>query len=132
PAEGADTKGAKRAGKLEMALAVLATHPGWSDRRIAAQVGCSGAYLSKQEKWRAARSAIKGVGQEDKHRAGQNRGTVMDQYADRSSGSPKLAPVLCASKGCGDLAGRDADGNLLMHQGEPRCPECWGELRQGG
>jgi hypothetical protein len=50
--------------KLAAALGMLAIHPEWSDRKIAAAVGCSGAYLSQQSKWRAARKAIRGVGQE--------------------------------------------------------------------
>jgi hypothetical protein len=117
------------AGKLEQALAKLAMHPEWSDRKIAQEVGCSGPYLSKQPKWRAARAAIKGVGQEDKHRAAKHHGHDMDQYPDDaedrySTGQSPVPKCLC-----GDQAETDATGKPLMHEGKPRCRECWDELR---
>jgi hypothetical protein len=122
----ADTKEAMPANKLEMALAVLFAHPEWSAAKIARKVGCTGAYLSKQPKWRAARDGIKGLGQEDKRRADRHRGHDMDQYQDDAE---QPAPVPQCE--CGDPAGADAAGKLLVHKGKPRCSQCWAELQEG-
>jgi hypothetical protein len=120
--------GRKRGGALDRALAVLRKHPDWPDSRIAEEAGCSGPYLSGQKIWKASRKAIKGQGQDGVRRSGKHRGTDMDQYGETTE-EPLPPAVLCA--GCGDPAGRDSDGNFLVHEGEPRCPECWAELRQG-
>ena len=123
-----------RKDKLSLALGVLAVHPQWSARRIAREVGCSGAYLSSCSKWRAAREAIKGIGQEGQHKAPWHRGHDMDEYAADAEGQPpagQAAGPVCASKGCGDPAGVDAAGKPLLHAGKPYRPECWAEMRQG-
>jgi hypothetical protein len=129
----ADGKGTAPTDKLSLALATLCKHPDWSAARIAKEVGCSGPYLSKQPKWRAAVQAIKGVGQENLRKADRHRGHDMDEYQadaeDRSSASAGAGPK-CAS--CGDPAGTDAAGKLLMHDGKPRCAECWTELHKDG
>jgi hypothetical protein len=53
----------------------------------------------------------------------------MDQYADSRVGQPGSAQVqICASKGCEDPADTDADGKPLVHEGKPRCRDCWAEL----
>jgi hypothetical protein len=73
---------AQRVDKLSLAIALLRKHPDWSDRKIASEVECSGAYLSQKKEWRAARKVIKGLGQESQHRDRRHRGHDMDQYAD--------------------------------------------------
>ena len=57
--------------KLSQALAILYKHPDWTSAKIAKAAGCSGPYLSQQPTWRAARKAIKGIGQEG-NRSGQS------------------------------------------------------------
>jgi hypothetical protein len=116
--------------KLSLALAILYKHPDWSAARIAEEVGCAPANLSKQPKWRAAVKAIKGIGQENLRQAHRHRGHDMDEYRD-DGGSQRqgrsAAVWLCS---CGDPAGMDPAGELLMHEGEPRCSECWAELHK--
>jgi hypothetical protein len=77
--------------KISLALAILRKHPEWSDRKVAETVGCTPSNLSQSKAWKAARKAIRGIGEEGirrggKHRArdnsNKNRGRDMDQYAD--------------------------------------------------
>jgi hypothetical protein len=66
--------------KIDQALAVLSSHPNWTNRQIAHQVGCSATYLSQSSKFSATREAIKAMGQEDLRRSRKNRGADMDAY----------------------------------------------------
>jgi hypothetical protein len=111
--------------KITAAIALLRQHPEWTDKAIAAEVGCSPANLSKSHLWRAARQGIKGQGQETHHRAKRHRGTEMDEYADNQE-QDAPPPVTCQS--CGDPAGADANGKTLTHKGKSCCLECWQEL----
>jgi hypothetical protein len=95
--------------KITLALAVLRRHPEWTDRIIAERVGCTPSNLSKSVMWRAARKALKFIGRE---------------RAEECELEPM---VLCAS--CEDPAGIDANGRTLRHDGEPRCLECYHELK---
>lgn len=76
--EGAGTK----ASKLATALALLSEHPDWTTKGVALAVGCHPKYLSGSRRYKAARKAIKGIGQEDAIRGAKWRGTNMDQYGD--------------------------------------------------
>jgi hypothetical protein len=73
---------AKPLRKLSVALVLLSEHPDWTDKAIAEAAGCSGAYLSKNLRYRAAREAIKGIGQESRQRSRKHRGSDMDEYAE--------------------------------------------------
>ncbi len=128
PAPAGD-KQAAPVGKLAKAIGVLSQHPDWSDRRIAKEVGCTGTYLSNQPKWRAARKAIKGIGQEVQHQADRHLGHDMDQYQADGAGDQSRPVLKCES--CGDPAGMDAAGRPLIHDGKPRCLDCWTELTGG-
>jgi hypothetical protein len=68
--------------KLGVALVLLSEHPDWTDKAIAEAAGCSGAYLSQNKRYQAARNAIKGIGQESRKRSRKHRGSDMDEYAD--------------------------------------------------
>jgi hypothetical protein len=112
---------------IEKALGLLSKHPDWPDKRIAEAAGCSPANLSGNPKYRAAREAIKGIGQESRIRSKKHRGKDMDQYADAEESTDE-PPLVCASKGCEDPAGMDANGKTLTYKGKPRCLGCWKEL----
>lgn len=68
--------------KISHAMVILSKHPDWTARRIAEAVGCSPANLSQSPKWKAARKAIKGLGQERIPHAKRHRGHDMDEYSD--------------------------------------------------
>jgi hypothetical protein len=113
--------------KIAMALALLVDHPDWTDKAIAEAVGCSGAYLSNNRRYRAARKAIKGQGQDDRQRSRKHRGSAMDEYADALK--EPLPVVTCSAKGCDDPAGKNEQDELLTHKGKPYCRECWLEVK---
>jgi hypothetical protein len=115
------------AGKLEKALALLSGHPGWSDARIAREVGCSPAYLSKTPRWRMVRKAVKGIGQEDNRQDAKHRGNDMNAYRNDAQQQRGQAMPRCAS--CGEPAQTDSNGRPLIHEDKPRCTECWADLR---
>jgi hypothetical protein len=68
--------------KLALALATLSDHPDWTNKQISLSVGCSLKYLSQAPKFKAARTAIRGLGQERQTRDRRSRGADMDRYAE--------------------------------------------------
>jgi hypothetical protein len=129
--------------KIDQAIMVKRKHPDWTAARIADEVGCKPSNLSQSSRWDAAVKACEDAARQGFHREGKDRrakdrdrrgkdrrgtdrGRDMDQYAD---GRREPVPmVLCESKGCGDPADRDSAGQLLEHDGKPRCRECWEQL----
>ena len=67
--------------KYARAIALLVDHPDWTKEQIAKAVPCHVKYLSQNAKFKAARKATKGVGQEDFLRSKRRRGTNMDDYS---------------------------------------------------
>ena len=68
--------------KIAIALGVLADHPDWTDKEIAKAAECSPATLSRNPKYRAARTAIRASGASGARRAARHRSTDMDKYED--------------------------------------------------
>jgi hypothetical protein len=116
---------AKRPNKIAAVLGLLAMHPDWTDKAIAEAVGCSLPNLSKNKRYRAAREAIKGQGQEARQRSRKHRGSDMDEYAD----APKETLPVVTCSACGDPAGKDERGELLTHEGKYYCQGCWLEKK---
>jgi hypothetical protein len=79
---GESTMPASPPSKLARALAVLQDHPDWTNKQIANAAGCNPKYLSQNRKFRAAREAIRGIGQETLARDQRFRGSDMDAYED--------------------------------------------------
>jgi hypothetical protein len=71
-----------KASKIAIAIGVLAQHPDWTLEQIAEVAGCHIKYLSQSNKFKAARKAVKGIGQEAMKKARRYRGTDMDSYGE--------------------------------------------------
>jgi hypothetical protein len=71
-----------RVSKIATALGLLAVHPDWDDKAIAAAVRCAPETLSRSSKYCAARTAIRAIGASGTRRAAQHRGTDMDAYEE--------------------------------------------------
>jgi hypothetical protein len=79
-----DTLGGRaKPSKEATAIALLIEHPDWSNQQIAEAVGCNVKYLSQAKKFRAARAAVRGIGQESLRRSGKYRGNDMDAHDDQ-------------------------------------------------
>jgi hypothetical protein len=87
----AEQIGARSPDKITVAIGILSKHPEWTDRQIADAAGCTAPNLSQSTRWRTAREAVKGIGEEERKsggkqrgrdKANKHRGTDMDQYAD--------------------------------------------------
>jgi hypothetical protein len=122
--------------KVDQAVLLAMKHPDWSPTKIADEVGCTLANLSQSRRWQTVMEAREAAGQgkdlregndaRARDHGGRHRGANMDEYADRGTEGPGAATMPpCAS--CGDPAGTDSEGRLLVHEGKPRCLACWSE-----
>jgi len=68
--------------KIAKAIFLLALHPEWTYARIAEEAGVRQKSLSRNQKFKAARQAIKSVGKLNHRRSNRTRGTSMDEYED--------------------------------------------------
>lgn len=82
PAAGEISPAGKRPSKVATAIAILSEQPGLTNEQIAEMVPCHPKTLSNSEKFRAAREAIKSVGQESHRKSRRNRGANMEDYDD--------------------------------------------------
>ena len=82
PTTDAGTRGrtAQPGQKIAKAIGLLALHPEWTNAQIAAEAGVHEKSLSRNEKFKAARQAIKAVGKLSHRRSNRTRGTSMDEY----------------------------------------------------
>jgi hypothetical protein len=78
PTGGADGS----ASKIAQAIAILWDHPEWTDKEIAAAAGCSPEHLCRNDKYQAARAAMRDYQKSLLPRAKQHRGSDMDEYGE--------------------------------------------------
>ncbi len=69
-----------KASKLALAMGMLYDHPDWASKSIAEEVGCTEEYLSRSQKFQAAREAIRVMGKAEMRRGERHRGNDMDEY----------------------------------------------------
>lgn len=63
----------RKGSKIDEAIGLLTAHRDWTDVKIAAQVGCSAANLSKNKRYKAARAAATAIAKEELKRVQKGR-----------------------------------------------------------
>jgi hypothetical protein len=79
PATNAPTSKKKEPTKIALAIAYMSEHPELQDNEIASAVGCSPEHLSRNERYKAAREAIRESGRRDLRTPRQRNGNDTDE-----------------------------------------------------